>query len=293
MRAQPYFKRRLRTVTETFNPAVAGVRRVFQVRPFAAMGAIPMVKSFPFSFGSVIRKEKELRGKIMKLRTLLLLAVASLSASFLHANTIFSNVSAGIPDAVGVEIEGASYSTSGNYLAVAFQFTPTISATFTGALVDVWALTVEGSDSSVTASLYSSSSQGGVGTLLAQLDTTSAPIFAAPPQLPFTSNETSFTQTSGPSVDLVAGTEYWLALAPGDADSFLHIGSGAASANLLTGEASPTTTFNAYTVTDAEIEIDGTPSSSSTPEPASLALLVSGLFILCAARRFGIRSRDV
>ena len=120
--------------------------------------------------------------------------------------------------------------------ALAFEFSPTTTAAFTDALVDVWSPGASGTDSSVTASLYSGvipvvfQSTGVGANLLAQLDTTTAPIFAADPGLPFSSYATTFTQTSGPAVTLVAGTDYWLLLAPGDANSYVEIEGGAEAA---------------------------------------------------------------
>jgi hypothetical protein len=244
------------------------------------------------------RKEKEQRGKKMKLRTPLLLAVASLSASFLHADAIFSNVGAGIPTGGNGLVVGAS--ANGTYQALAFEFSPTTTAAFTDALVDVWSPGASGTDSSVTASLYSGvipavfESTGVGANLLAQLDTTTAPIFTSDPDLPFSSYATSFTQTSGPGVTLVAGMEYWLLLAPSDANSYVEIEGGAQAAGPVflgaTLFSPPSNTAPSLSPGyGAEFEIDGTPSSSSTPEPASLALLVSGLLVLCASRRFAGR----
>jgi hypothetical protein len=182
---------------------------MMQNLPFAKHGLQPSdfsndkISAISLS-ASTARMEKEAgRGEEMKRRTPLLLVIAALSASLSHADTIFSNVGAGIPTGQGAVSYGASWEGSaGNYSPVAFKFTPTATATFTDALVDLYTLPSDGADSSVTASLYSDGDfeTGGIdhlGSLLAQLDTTTAPAFDLTRSLPFDSYETSFTQISG------------------------------------------------------------------------------------------------
>jgi hypothetical protein len=221
----------------------------------------------------------------MRLRTPLLLAVAPLSFSFLHADTIFSNVTAGTPGEGGA-IHGTSVEPYDSYLALGLEFTPTTTATFTDALVDLWGVMSSGSDASVTASLYATDGRGNLGALLAQLDTTTAPSFNPDPSLPFSLNATSFTQTSGPAPSLAAGTDYWLLLSPGDGNSFLWIGHNLASAGLFTGiQFSPSSPFDSVTFSGLELEINGTPPISSAPEPSYFAVLGGGLVALLGFRK--------
>jgi hypothetical protein len=216
-----------------------------------------------------------------------LLAGASAPASLLRADTVlFSNVSATVPEGSGL-IQGAA----SGYLADAFAFSPTTTATFADALIDIWTLTSNGPDSSVTASIYSNSLGDTPGTLLAQLDTATAPSYSSFPFLPFSSNDTSFTQISGPALTLVAGTEYWLVLTPGDANSVSLYAYG----NGATVDVPEATQFgegggwSSAAPANVELEIDGT--VSGVPEPASFVLIASGL-MLCAVRQFVARRRS-
>lgn len=166
---------------------------------------------------------------------------------------LFSNVSATVPLGSG-SIEGSS--SAGLYLANAFEFSPTTTGTFTRARVDLWTYAADGN---VTASLYSDAG-GAPGVPLAQLGTTAVPFFSSLPFLSFSSNNTSFTQTSGPAVTLAAGSNYWLVLAPGDATSFVLYAVGGATANVVQEQQrAPGGAWTSPGPDNVQFEIDGAP----------------------------------
>ena len=224
---------------------------------------------------------------------LLAFLVASLSvlASPLRATTLFTNVSSASPLGAGA-IEGTS---EGQFLADAFAFVPTTTASFTDALIDLW--TLSGNDGNVSGFLYSNSASTGntPGTQLAQLSSLTAPSYASLPALAFSANHFTFTQIGGPAITLTAGTEYWLVLSPTDATSFLYYAYGnGALFNIPEAQQFPTinSAWTAASSANVELQIDGTPTSSSTtPEPASLILLASGLAAIYAAHLIRRNSR--
>jgi uncharacterized repeat protein (TIGR01451 family) len=229
----------------------------------------------------------------MKLRALLLLAAAAFLGSSLHAasTVLFSNVSATIPAETGGILGGGSgCSCGGQYDASAFEFTPTTTAAFIDARIDLWATTsTSGSDASVSAALYSNSTSAGSGdtpgVLLAQLETTTAPIFPSIPMVPFSSINTSFTQTSGPALTLVAGTKYWLVLTPGDASSLVFYAVGGATADAPQAYKFPAQN-SAWTFSgpdNVQFEIDGTEQACSYSFPGSPASAAAGASVGSAA----------
>lgn len=206
-----------------------------------------------------------------------LCVMALLMVSPAQAETvIFSNVGT---TALGFGAIDAS-------LANAFAFTPTADYVFTSAEIDL--LTFTGyPDGTVAGSLYTSSS-GTPGTLVAPLGVETVPIFdcCSPPSLSFESLATTFTQSSGPAVSLLANTEYWLVLAAGTPDSLAYYEEGGAQFTVPQSQLSGGA-WQSYSGANVQFEIDGSPLSSGTPEPATIFLIGSALALAVAKRLTG------
>ena len=203
-----------------------------------------------------------------------LCVIALLMVSPAQAGTIFSDV--GTTDPSGATLIYVN-------LADAFAFTPTADDIFTSAKIDFFTYT--GYDGSVAASLYTSSS-GTPGTLVAPLGDAIAPSFSSQPSLPFESLATTFTQSSGPAVSLLANTEYWLVLAAGTPDSLAYYEEGGAQFTVPQSQLSGGA-WQSYSGANVQFEIDGSPLSSGTPEPATFFLIGSALTLAVAKRLIG------
>jgi hypothetical protein len=213
-----------------------------------------------------------------QLRLAALCVIALLVVSPAQATTIiFSNVGTTAPYGFGAM--DAS-------LANAFAFTPTADYIFTSAEIDLLTFYTD-YDGRVAGSLYTSSS-GTPGTLVAPLGVVTVPIFSccSVPSLSFESLATTFTQSSGPAVSLLANTEYWLVLAAGTPSSLAYYEIGGADfpvpQSQLYGGA-----WHSSLGSDVQFEINGTPLSSDTPEPATFFLIGSALALAVAKRCAG------
>jgi hypothetical protein len=210
-------------------------------------------------------------------------------------NSIFSNVTTGVQEDEGTVGNGAGL--EGAYISQAFEFTPTATGVFGDAMIDIYTTAgsgaVAGEDGNATAAIYSSTS-GGPGLLLAQLDTIAAPDFASAPLLPFSANATTFTQTSGSAVTLTAGTQYWFVLGPGDANSVYYFLSGAATSNLSVAQQyAPGAAWNVNPFPPAPVplQIDGAPLAISTPEPSMFVVVFAGFLGMAGYRKRSLGAR--
>ena len=174
-----------------------------------------------------------------------------------HADTIFSNITNSCCQ--GPLVEGSNLGTE----SVAQAFTPGATYTMTGAQVLVFGF---GGDTTFDAALYSNA-DGVPGTEIASLGTDLTGPGAG-----------GVVNLSSPAVALLEGTEYWLVLSPYEASSDLVWAQGGSASAPLDEEGQGTSdVWLSSGSGSSQFAIDGTPTSSVTPEPSSIALLGTGL----------------
>ena len=196
-----------------------------------------------------------------------LIAVPSVSL----ADVIAGNI-AGSPGYDNTQGQTVGNDGVGDNLAFAIAFTPTVTSNLSSIRVAVDCTT--GGCADPISVVIAQNSAGVPG---AVIETLSFPGNSSPIE----------SVNSGTNPLLSAGTQYWLALETTTNNSNIWYSDTNDDTTLPTAESfNGGLTWSAGLYTNTAFEIDGTPVRSTTPEPASVCLvLASGLVIMAAGRK--------
>lgn len=189
----------------------------------------------------------------------------------LRAAIVFTNFQSASPT-------GCTVPPTGNTVACAAAFTPSANYTMTDAQVEVETL-IAPVNGNFDLFLYSNNS-GVPGSSLGMIGTGIAP--------------TTFgiVTVNSPALSLISGTEYWLVMGPHDSNTFMNWADGGNPVPPAAVDTNwPGSNWSPNPTASSQFQIDGT-LSSSTPEPATLGLVVAGVLLVTLRRRLRMAQKN-